>query len=65
MKIKEDTKVNPEFESKCEICFWYLGGKKCAAFGGEIPEKIWTGVHDTYLPEQKVKIRFEPKGEVL
>lgn len=63
--IKEDTKINPEFESKCENCFWHLGEKRCAAFDGDIPDKIWNGSHDTILPEQTVRIKFESKGEAL
>lgn len=63
--IKEDTKVNPELESNCENCLWYLGDKKCAAFEGDIPDKIWNGVHDKILPEQKVRIKFESKGKII
>lgn len=65
MFIKEDTKINPEFESKCENCFWYLGDRKCAAFEGEIPDKIWNGNHDTILSEQMFRIKFESKGKIL
>jgi hypothetical protein len=63
--IKRNITVNPHFESKCEHCLWYLGNKRCAAFGGKIPDKIWNGTHDNILSSQKVKIKYEPKGVLL
>lgn len=66
-KIKEDTMVNPKFESRCEICRWYLGDRKCPAFDGKIPTEVWKNGHDKVVEGQddELPITFEQKAEIL
>ena len=64
-ELKQDSNINPKFESRCEICEWYLGNKECCAFKGKIPENVWKYEHKEVLNEQEVNIVFSKKGDVI
>lgn len=63
--IKPDTKINPKFESRCEICRWYLGNKECCAFSDKISDKIWKSEHNSIIEGQLVNVKYDPKGDIL
>lgn len=64
--MKEDSSINPHFESLCQTCHWYLGNKKCPAWKDEIiPKEIWEGEHSEVLKEQEIDIILKPKGNIL
>lgn len=46
---------------QCLMCKHYLGLRSCVAFPEEIPQEIFSGMHDHSQPFEGDKgIRFEP-----
>ena len=66
MNKEDKMKTVPKFDSRCEICRWYLGNKRCPAFDREIPEEVWKSEHDKAVEGQEEDdILYEPKGDIL